>query len=124
MNRSKKTVSLIFLACGLIVWLLFKEILQTVWAIAHLPIPDGWMIEPSELIAIAAGLATFIIMIKNMKVVNFSNDVLTELGKVIWPNRKETALSTVVVTILVAICAVILFSFDMLWGALVRIFYQ
>jgi preprotein translocase SecE subunit len=56
--------------------------------------------------------------------VTFTNEVISELSKVVWPARKETALSTVVVTVLVGICSIILFGFDMFWGMLVSVFYQ
>jgi preprotein translocase SecE subunit len=124
MQRSKKIVSLIYLACGLVSWLLFRELVAAIWVVAHLPMPVDWVVAPADLIAAAMGVATFVILWRNARVVAFTNEVLTELGKVVWPARKETALSTGVVSVLVAICAVILFFFDMMWGALVRIFYQ
>ena len=124
MQRSKKIVSLICLACGFVSWLLFREVISAVWVVARLPMPVGWVVPPADLIAAAMGVATFVILVRNARVVAFTNEVLTELGKVVWPVRKETALSTVVVSVLVAICAVILFFFDVIWGALVRIFYQ
>jgi len=124
MQRNKKAVSLIYLACGFISWLLFREIVATLWVVAHLPIPEGWIVLPSDMIAAVLGITTFVILLKNQRVVIFTNEVITELSKVVWPNRKETVISTGVVSVLVAICAVILFSFDMVWGALVRIFYQ
>ena len=124
MQRSKKVTSLIFLACGFLAWLLFREVFATLWVIAHLPSPEGWVIAPQEILSIVVGVVTFVLLIKSEKVVNFTEGTLSELSKVAWPNRKETALSTVVVAILVAICAVILFGFDMVWGAVVRIFYQ
>lgn len=70
------------------------------------------------------GLGTFFILLKSAKVNSFTNEVITELGKVTWPNRKETVLSTGVVSVLVGICAMILFGFDVLWGAVVKVFYQ
>ena len=124
MQRSKKIVSLIYLACGFVSWLLFREVFSAVWVVARLPMPVGWVVPPADLIAAAMGVATFVILLRNARVVAFTNEVLTELGKVVWPARKETALSTVVVSVLVAICAIILFFFDVIWGALVRIFYQ
>lgn len=124
MQRNRKVISLIYLACGFIGWLLFHEILATVWVVAHLPTPEGWVVAPYDILAIALGLATFVILLRNERVVGFTNEVITELTKVVWPNRKETVISTGVVSVLVAICAVILFGFDMVWGALVKIFYQ
>lgn len=124
MQRSKKAVSLIYLACGFVSWMLFREMFASIWVIARLPMPADWMVSPVEMLAVAMGVVTFIVLLKNQRVNTFTNEVLTETGKVTWPNRKETVLSTGVVSVLVAICAVILFGFDMLWGMIVRVFYQ
>ena len=124
MQRSRKAVSLIYLACGFISWMLFREIVETIWVVARIPTPEGWIVAPPDVIAAVVGIATFIILYKNARVVTFTNEVITELTKVVWPNRKETALSTVVVSVLISICAAILFTFDVIWGALVKLFYQ
>ncbi|OGQ06854.1 MAG: preprotein translocase subunit SecE [Deltaproteobacteria bacterium RIFCSPLOWO2_12_FULL_40_28] len=56
-----------------------------------------------------------------MKISAFVNDVVVELGKVTWPQRKETVLSAVVVIVMVGIASVFLFTFDTLWGSLVQV---
>lgn len=124
MQRSKKAVSLIYLACGFVAWMLFREMFASIWVIAKLPMPADWMVSPVDMLAVAMGIVTFVVLLKSQRVNTFTNEVLTETGKVTWPNRKETVLSTGVVSVLVGICAVILFGFDMLWGAIVRVFYQ
>ncbi|MFH0798689.1 MAG: preprotein translocase subunit SecE [Pseudomonadota bacterium] len=124
MQRSQKTVSLIYLACGAIGWLLFRELISTVWVASGIPMPVDWIIPPPDIIAACAGIAIFVVLFKNDKVNEFTNEVITELGRVVWPNRKETAMSTGVVSILVGLCAVIFFLFDMAWGTLVKVFYQ
>ncbi|HPW45393.1 MAG TPA: preprotein translocase subunit SecE [bacterium] len=124
MRSDRKILSLIFLACGAIAWMILRELFESIWVVAKLPSPAGWVLSPSEMLAVLSGAAVFIIMYTNSKVTEFTGEVIAELSRVVWPNRKETALSTVVVTVLVMICAMILFGFDMLWGALVKIFYQ
>lgn len=124
MQRNKKAMSLIYLACGFVVWLVFREALESVWVMAHMPQPVDWVVPPSDLVAASAGLAAFIILFKSERVNIFANEVITELVKVVWPSRKETVLSTGVVSVLVGICAMILFVFDMMWGSLVKIFYR
>lgn len=124
MQRSQKAVSLIYLACGSVVWLLFREIFATVWVLARLPMPADWVVSPVDLLSAMMGIVTFVVLLKNEKTNSFVNEVITELGKVTWPNKKETVLSTGVVSVLVGICAIILFGFDMMWGTLVKLFYQ
>lgn len=124
MQRNKKAVSLIYLACGFIIWMLSREMFASIWVIAKLPMPADWIVSPVDMIAIVCGIATFVILLKNNRVNTFTNEVITELGKVTWPNRKETVMSTGVVSVLVGICAIILFGFDMIWGAIIKVFYQ
>jgi preprotein translocase subunit SecE len=124
MTSNRKFISLIFLACGFLCWLLFREVFETVWALARFPVPVNFMVKPWDMIAIVAGVVVFIVLYRNTQVVTFTNEVISELSKVVWPARKETALSTVVVTVLVGICSIILFGFDMFWGMLVSVFYQ
>jgi len=124
MQRNQKAISLIYLVCGCLAGLFFRELVQTIWVMAHLPMPADWVVAPPDLVAIGCGLTTFLLLIKNVRVSTFTNEVITELGKVTWPNGKETVLSTGVVSVLVGICSVILFVFDMVWGAAVSVFYR
>ena len=124
MKRSKKAVSLIYLACAVVSWLIFREMVATIWAITQLAQPLDWIVPPSDVIAAAMAIVVFIVLIKNTKVNSFTNEVITELSEVVWPKRKETVLSTGVISVLVGICAAILFGFDMVWGLMIRIFYE
>lgn len=124
MQRSQKTVSLIYLFCGFLAGLLLRELVATVWAVTGLAMPVDWVVPPTDLIAGAGGIAVFVVLLKHAKVNEFTNEVITELGRVVWPDRKETVLSTGVVALLVAICSGIFFLFDMLWGTAVRVIYR
>ena len=103
MKRSKKSISLIYLACAVITWLITREIVATIWAIAHLPQLVDWMISPSDIIAAVIALIGFVILLKNEKINIFTNEVITELAEVTWPKPKETVMSTGVVSVLVGI---------------------
>ena len=124
MQRNQKLVSLIYLACGFVAWLISRELFETVWAVAKIKQPVDWILSPSDILAIVVGIVTFIIMIRIKTVSEFTNDTITELGKVTWPKRKETVLSTGVVSVLIGIASAILFGFDMIWGAMVNVFYH
>jgi len=119
-----RLVNVSFAGVALVVFLFFRQIVETAWHIAKLPIPQDLPVMPAELIAFVIAVAAFIILKKNVRASRFANEVIVELSKVTWPPRKETLLSGVVVTIMVAICALILFGFDTLWGTLVKVLYQ
>ncbi|MFH1875059.1 MAG: preprotein translocase subunit SecE [Pseudomonadota bacterium] len=124
MRRSKKSISLIYLTCAAITWVVLRQLAGTIWAIAHLPQMVGWVVPPTDIISAVLALSVFLILMKNQKVNTFTHEVITELAEVSWPKRKETLLSTGIVSILVGIAAGILFGFDMFWGMIVQLFYK
>ena len=56
---------------------------------------------------------------KFSQVSEFTNEVKREFGKIAWPNKKNTAASTVVVIVFVSIMALYLGSVDLVVGKLV-----
>ena len=72
-------------------------------------------------VSAAASIGAFVYLLRNVKIVQFLVEVLAELKKVVWPGQKETAMSTIVVLILVLITAVILWVFDFMWSSLLRV---
>jgi preprotein translocase subunit SecE len=121
--NNQRIVDGAFGALGVVGGYFVRQVADTLWGILRLPLPQEWPVSPSDLMGIASAVAIFIIFRKNAKANTFTNEVLVELSKVTWPPRKETLLSTVVVTIMVAICSLILFGFDTLWGTLVKVLY-
>lgn len=55
------------------------------------------------------------------KTSKFLNDVQGELKKVTWPTRKDTYASTIVVIVLVLVCAVFLGGVDVILSRLIRL---
>lgn len=45
---------------------------------------------------------------------NFLQQVRTEVGKVVWPNRREVLLTTAMVFVLASLAAVFFFAVDLL----------
>jgi len=56
----------------------------------------------------------------NAKTLNYMNEVVSEVGKMTWPTRKETIPATIVVMIMVLICGAILGLFDLVFAGLLR----
>jgi preprotein translocase subunit SecE len=123
MNNAR-LVNISFVVLGVVAFLFMRQVADVVWTLLRLPVPADWPVVPSDLIGAAAGLALFIVLKKNRKVSDFFNEVVSELAKVTWPPKKETLLSTAVIAIMVAICSMIIFGFDTLWGTVVKLLYQ
>ncbi|TVQ80284.1 MAG: preprotein translocase subunit SecE [Bradymonadales bacterium] len=62
------------------------------------------------------GLVCFLVLSLNHTALEFSDEVFGELKKVTWPGSKDTAMSTVVVSIMVVIAALAFMLMDFVWG--------
>lgn len=67
------------------------------------------------------GLVAFIIMMNKAQWVDFTDDIFAELKKTTWPNFKETSASTVVVSIMTLIAALMFLVMDLIWGGLFKL---
>jgi preprotein translocase SecE subunit len=81
-------------------------------------------IESNELLSngipVAVGIITFATLQWNKTVVNYSEGVVSELLKVVWPSRKDTGLMTVVVVITLIISGVVIGAYDTIWAYLIN----
>jgi len=71
-------------------------------------------------ISILFAVILFVVLMIKQNVVDFSDDVFAELKKTTWPNFKETTSSTIVVSVMVLIAAVILFAMDVVWSSVFK----
>ena len=70
----------------------------------------------------ALGVATAVLMQTAMgqQAWGFFGNARTEVRKVVWPTRKETIQTTMIVMLMVFIVAILLWMFDMLLTSVVR----
>ena len=108
-----KFVHLMFAVGALLAAFLLSKAGDWVW---------GYFAKPNELVVngvalIIAATAGYVAY-RNERVFGAATEVTRELEKVTWPTRKETSAATVVVIVTVAIAALILSGFDVVWAAL------
>ena len=72
-------------------------------------------------LSVLVGFAIFLGAALNNRATEFSDEVVAEVRKTVWPTGQETASSTVVVSIMVAIAALLLFALDWVWGIVFNI---
>lgn len=124
MQNMKKWIQISYLVLAALTWIFFYYLSDTIWDMSGLAVPVDWFISPAQIIAFVAAIILFVVLQRNIKVNQFSNEVASELSKVTWPEKKETILSAGVISVMVAVCALILFAFDSLWGTIVRVVYD
>ena len=75
----------------------------------------GGILPLSSAIGIAVGLLTVVVLLKNVRVVRFTSQVIGELTKTSWPSRDETTSNSIVVIIATLIFSGSLAVFDFVW---------
>lgn len=114
MTNDRKWIYLTYITLTVLAgWVLHKA-LETVFDIVAYP--NSLVMEVAPLSAVIASVVAGIggfLYFRREKVQNYSLEVMQELKKVTWPIKKTAYLSTIVVLVLVAICALFLGVFDM-----------
>jgi preprotein translocase subunit SecE len=107
---SNKIVHLMFAIGALLAAFLLSKAGDWVWS---------YFSKPNELlingIALVIAASAALIAYRNERVFAAATEVTRELEKVTWPSRKETSAATVVVIVTVAIAAIVLSTFDLVW---------
>ena len=120
-----KYVHVMFLVGALIIGWLLTNIITSIWASLNLAIAA--ISPPSELAAVLTGgiiaVGSAYYLWRHPKVNRLAMEIVTELAKVTWPNRKELSASTVVVIIISIIAAIILGLFDFFWAWVTDLIY-
>lgn len=114
----RKWVHVMFAVGGLLLaWLVAKT---GDWIWSYFSKPDS-LIVGAGAVAVA-GVATLIVW-RNEYVFGLASEVVGELGKVTWPDRKQLLNSTIVVIVTTIVSALLLGLFDGIWSWATRIIY-
>ncbi len=121
-----KYIHFVYFVGTLVVGWLFVKITESVWTSLNLAITA--VPPPSNFLAILIGGGTAvglgIYLWRHPKVNPLVGEIVAELSKVTWPNRKELSASTVVVIVLSVIAAIILGLFDFFWAWATDLIYH
>ncbi len=117
---NKKIITVSFVALSLLVALVVHLLLQFLAQ----SFSFFTRIESNELLSnglpVGIGILTFVSLQWNKTVVNYSEGVVSELLKVVWPSRKDTGLMTIVVVITLIISGVVIGAYDTIWAYLIN----
>ncbi|GMV39267.1 MAG: hypothetical protein AMXMBFR64_09830 [Myxococcales bacterium] len=120
-------VNMAFVATGLLTWIILAELFGFVLG-AISPSADrsllGAGFSLSDLLGLAAGMATGIVLWRHPRVNELGHEIANELKKVTWPTWAETKVSTVVVVITTIIVSAILGLFDAVWSSITGFIYN
>lgn len=107
--------------CAYVLFLILTQIADWMkWGGSNVLMGQPWGVVGGSI----AGLSGFILLIflsNNKTSVAFIDDVFSEVRKTTWPELKATSRSTVVVSIMIAIAAGVLFAIDWVWGVFFKL---
>ncbi|RME16457.1 MAG: preprotein translocase subunit SecE [Bdellovibrio sp.] len=119
-QTKKKTLTLSIIATSFIAALVVSIILESLAA------AFGWVAKYYVLdivkhgVPVGVGFIVFFILQFHPKVQAWGDEVITEVSKVVWPSMKETRIMTITCCVMLLISGAILFFFDSISTALVK----
>ena len=123
MRNNQRYIILTFLAFAVALGFSIRGLAGPLLAWQELPDPRVLgVVDGSSLIGVAGGIAAFVVLLRSAGVIAFTDEVISELRKVTWPDREETFRSTAVVVATSLFLALVLAGFDWLWGSLTSAF--
>jgi preprotein translocase subunit SecE len=122
--QNKKFVTLGFVAAGLLAFIVIRVLFQSA-AISFGSVGRFWA-NPllQHGIPVAFGLVTFFVLQFNSKIAVWGEEVIVEIGKIVWPSRKDTVGMTIVACVMLLIAGVFFGLFDILATSAVQYFVK
>ncbi len=115
-------IYLTFLSCGFCVALVSRAaVVQILLSMGAADRMIG-VLPLSTVIALLAGAVTFIVMLKMPLTAGYTDQVISELVKVTWPDREETTNQSIVVIVATLIFSGSLAAFDFVWAKVTDLF--
>ncbi len=119
-NNNGKVVTVSFMVAGVLVGYIMAFVLNTIGATAS---GDVARLVNRDVVRhgvpILIGILAFLSLQFRKGVVDWADEVVTELKKIVWPSRKDTTNMTIVVCIMVLISGFILGLFDFAAGNII-----
>ena len=118
--ETQKSVNLALVVMTTLVFVFLSKLAFLVWGWLNLPVFEDWTVQLPYLVSFVLAVVLGASVRRSQVANTFFNEVVEELARVSWPQRKETVSSAVVVVILLAISAGSLLIIDTLWRAVIR----
>jgi preprotein translocase SecE subunit len=120
--RNQKYIIMSFLSAGVLVGYSVRGL--AIPLLARMEVNDPMLFDvlnATSLFGIVLGVMTFLVLNRHPLVVRFTDEVVSELSRVTWPDREETLRSTTVVIGTTVFVALMLALYDYAWGAITKV---
>lgn len=114
--NAKKIVMISLGVVSVFVYIITTHVFGLVFDALRWAITRDYFITIPEILALVAAVVTYFLIYRNPRAFGFFTEVVIELQKVTCPTKKEAGQSAGIVLVLVAIAAVILALYDVVWS--------
>lgn len=114
---AKKIVNICLIIISIFLYFVASQIAEMTFDGLDLPIQRDLFLTYPEMIGLCVAVLGFLAVWLNKVAVQFLHESVVELGKVVYPTRKESGQSAVVVMVMVGVATVCLAFFDMFWSS-------
>ena len=119
MQDNKKAITVSFVLAGILLAFTCNLLLELLAANFSIIARIESNTELANGIPVALGAIVFAFLQFNKTTSNFTDGVIGELRKVVWPSRKDTGLMTVVVTITLIFSGIVVGIYDSIWAYMI-----
>ena len=120
--RNQKYIIMTFLSAGVLMGFSVRGL--AIPLLARMEVNDPMLLDvvnATSLGGIVIGVLTFLVLNRHPLVVRFTDEVVSELRRVTWPDREETIRSTTVVIGTTLFVALMLALYDYAWGTITKV---
>ena len=120
--RNQRYILLGFLAVATFLGFAIRGLAVPMLARLDIVDPQIGFVSGTGALGILVGVITFLVMNRHPVIHSFSDESVSELRKVIWPEKEETVRSATVVIITTLFIALTLAMYDFVWARVTSTF--
>ena len=120
MGKSRKIITICLIIAAFFLYLVASQFTEVLFDWFDFPIMSGFGLTVPDFVGAGAAVAALVFTLRYERAMVFFEEAIAELAKVVYPTRKESSQSGVVVVILVAVATLCLAIFDWGWSLFTR----
>ena len=119
-NSNRKIVTICFMLTAILIGIVVAVLMETLSAVGTgafgRVVSNEWLRHG---LPFAVGLIVFLALQMNAGIASWSDDVVAEIRRIVWPSRRDTFSMTLVVCIMLLISGALLGLLDVLSGTFI-----
>lgn len=113
----KKIIIICLIIVAVFLYLVASNLAEQIFDWADLPITSHFGLSIPQYTGVGLAVLSLVLVFKNQRFMAFLDEAYAELAKVVYPTKKESGQSGLVVVVIVGIATGFLAIFDWAWSA-------